>query len=68
MAPLPTKLYTVEQAAQYLLVPEKRVRAWIREGRLYAYKLGGEWRISEENLENFLASGYTGNKPQPDQE
>ncbi|MDA8337250.1 MAG: helix-turn-helix domain-containing protein [Peptococcaceae bacterium] len=64
MDALPTKLYTVEQAGQYLLIPEKRIRTWLREGRLHGYKLGGEWRISEEDLEEFLASGYTGNKPQ----
>jgi len=64
MTPLPTKLYTVEQAGEYLIVPEKRVRAWIKEGRLQAYKLGGEWRISEEALEEFLTSGYTGKKPE----
>jgi len=65
LAPLPTKLYTTEQAGKYLIVPTGTVLRWIKEGKLPAFKLGNNWRISEEALEEFLASGYTGTKPEP---
>ena len=67
MGPLPTKLFTTEQAGEYLIVPAKTVTRWIKEGKLKAYKIGGEWRISEEALEEFLTSGYTGKKPISDE-
>lgn len=57
MVPLPKKLYTVEQAAEYLIVPVRTIQNWLREGRLKGYKIGGLWRISEEALEEFLKAG-----------
>lgn len=57
MGPLPKKLYTIEQAAEYLIVPKQTVSKWLREGRIKGIKIGGLWRISEEALEEFLNSG-----------
>jgi len=56
LVPLPKKLYTIEQASEYLIVPKQTVSKWLREGRLKGYKVGGQWRISEEALEEFLFS------------
>ena len=56
MIALPNKLYTVEQAAEYLIVPKQTVHKWLREGRLKGIKMGGLWRITEEALEEFLNS------------
>ena len=42
--------------AQRLNVSEKSVRRFIKRGLLRAYKIGGQIRISEEDLLAFLAS------------
>jgi excisionase family DNA binding protein len=67
LTPLP-KLYTVEQAAEYFIVPKGTVLQWIKMAKLPAFKVGKHWRISEEAMEEFLASGYKGCKPQPEGE
>lgn len=54
MIALPNKLFTVDQAAEYLIVPKQTVQKWLREGRLKGIKIGGLWRITEEALEEFL--------------
>lgn len=54
MVPLPKKLYTTEQAGEYLIVPPKTILRWIKEGKLKAHKVGGLWRIPEEALEEFV--------------
>ena len=40
MVPLPKKLYTTEQAGEYLIVPPKTILRWIKEGKLKAHKVG----------------------------
>jgi excisionase family DNA binding protein len=50
MAPL----YTVGQAAALLQFKPWTVRQWVRAGKLGAVKLGGEWRIREQDLTAFI--------------
>lgn len=50
MAPL----YTVNQAAAFLQFKPWTVRQWVRAGKLGAIKLGGEWRIREQDLMAFI--------------
>ena len=57
MTALPRKLYTLEQAGEYLIVPRQTVQKWLREGRIKGVKVGNKWRIPEEALEEFLNSG-----------
>jgi excisionase family DNA binding protein len=45
--------YTVEQAAALLGLHVKTVRAYIRDGRLRAVKIGKQYRIAREDLETF---------------
>jgi len=47
---------SISTIAQHLNVSEKSVRRYIRRGLLHAYKIGGQIRISEEDLMAFLAS------------
>jgi excisionase family DNA binding protein len=49
-------LYTVEQIAGLLELHPRTIRRFIREGKLEAVKVGGEWRIREEDVEK-LAGG-----------
>lgn len=44
---------TTQQASDVLGVTAQRVLALIREGRLPAVKLGRDWLIARQDLENF---------------
>jgi len=48
------KLLTIKEVANYLRVSERSVLRYIEAGRLKAVKVGN-WRIREEDLENFMA-------------
>lgn len=45
---------TTAQAAQYLDCHPKTVRTLCRQGELRAVKLGSEWRIPTEALDEFV--------------
>ncbi|MEF3304970.1 helix-turn-helix domain-containing protein [Paenibacillus sp. GYB003] len=46
-------MYTVEQVAAMLELHPRTIRRYIREGRLSASKVGGEWRMREEDVDAF---------------
>jgi len=46
--------YNVNQSAFIMKVHPLTVRRYIREGRLKAVKLGGNVRIKEHDLQNFM--------------
>jgi excisionase family DNA binding protein len=50
------QLLTVDQVAERLQVNEQTIRRWLREGELRGVSFGGRtgWRISEEDLQEFL--------------
>lgn len=50
-----TQYYTVAQVAQILGVSQKSVRDFINSGELQAVKIG-QWRISEEGIQQFIQS------------
>ena len=52
------RVLTVEEAASLLKVSKQQIRKMIREDTLPAIKVGREWRISEEYLEEFIAQPY----------
>ena len=47
------ELYSVEQVAERLGLHVKTVRAYVREGKLKAVRIGKSYRITREDLENF---------------
>ncbi len=51
------KYYSPEEVSEQINVKQATVRKWIREGKLKALKLGGLWRISEDQLQEFIRSG-----------
>ena len=60
------ELLTTEEAAAYLRVSQYTVWRWCTEGRLPAFQIGREWRISktrlDEKIEELEASnGGAGN-------
>lgn len=48
------KIYTPEEAAQILKLNGQTIRRFLREGRLKGSKIGRTWRITEEQIKEFL--------------
>ena len=48
------KVYTVPQAAEILQVCNDTVKNEIKRNKLKGIKVGTEWRIPEQNLEDYL--------------
>ncbi len=46
--------YTVEDIAKELEVSVDTVRNWIKAGRLEAFKVGRDYRISREQFQRFM--------------
>jgi excisionase family DNA binding protein len=44
-------IFTVDQVARMLDLHPKTVRRFIREGKLNARKVGGQWRITRQDIE-----------------
>lgn len=49
------KLLTCEQVAAELQVKTETVWAWIRQGKIPAYKVGSLYRVSAAELDGFLS-------------
>jgi putative molybdopterin biosynthesis protein len=56
MAVVEETYFTVEEVAERLKVSNMTVYRWIKAGNLAAYKIGGEFRITERDIESFLES------------
>ena len=52
--PIENEFLTVEDVAARLKVKEKTVRDWIGRGTLEAYKIGKEWRIRRDHLDEAM--------------
>jgi excisionase family DNA binding protein len=51
--------YTVDQVAEIVGMHPKTIRRFIREGKLKAYKIGKQWRITGHDLSIFTEGGVT---------
>jgi excisionase family DNA binding protein len=51
-----TDLLTPAQVAERLQVSLITVKRWLTAGKMPAYKIGRQWRISEEQLRSFIES------------
>ena len=47
-------LLTPEQVAEKLQLSLITVKRWLTSGKLPGYKVGRQWRISEEQLQKFV--------------
>ena len=47
-------LYTVKDVAKYLRVHDQTVKKWIREGKLVAKRIEGQYRVKRSDLEAFI--------------
>ncbi|MFB0556110.1 MAG: helix-turn-helix domain-containing protein [Phycisphaerae bacterium] len=48
------QVMTIEQVAEFLQVEEDYIEALLTSGRLPGFKLGGQWRIRQEDIAVFL--------------
>jgi excisionase family DNA binding protein len=48
------KFYTIPEAAEALHVTPQTIRAWIKQGKLKARRVGRPILITEKNLKDFL--------------
>ena len=54
---MPEELFSVDRVAELLELHPKTIRRFIREGRLNAVKVGGQWRILNKELSRFMGDG-----------
>lgn len=45
---------TVEEVSTYLQFHEQTIYRWLREGKIKARRVGGQWRFTEEDVQNIL--------------
>lgn len=50
-------VYTTQEVADILSVTQRTIYNYIASGQLKAAKIGKYWRVTEEQLQNFLDSG-----------
>jgi excisionase family DNA binding protein len=50
------KSYTVDEVADKLQVSVKTIRRYIYGGKIGASKIGGQWRIHEDQLDEYISS------------
>ena len=46
--------YTTQQVADILQLKPKTIREYIKQGKIRAYKIGKSWRVTEEDLKEFI--------------
>jgi len=51
----PHPIMTVEEVAEYLGLPPPTVRHLARRGDIPAFKIGRQWRVKRERLDQWLA-------------
>lgn len=51
------KVYTLDEVAQLLNTTKKTLYTYIKSGKLKAVKIGKLWRVTNENLDDFLNKG-----------
>jgi excisionase family DNA binding protein len=61
----PLEFLKVEEVAALLKIKEKTVREWIGRGELEAYKIGKEWRVRRDHLDEAIEARRMGAQPAP---
>jgi excisionase family DNA binding protein len=46
--------YTVDDVAKALKLNPYTVRRLVREGKIPAFKIGGQWRFRKEEIDHFI--------------
>lgn len=48
------KLYTLQELESILETSTRTLLTYIKQGKLKAVKIGGKWKVSEANLQDFV--------------
>lgn len=48
------RLYSLTEIEPILGVTHRTLQTYIKDGRLRGVKVGGKWKVSEENLKRFI--------------
>lgn len=51
------RVYTLDEVAEIMQVTKRTLYNYIKAGTLHAVKMGKYWRVSEENLQDFISNG-----------
>lgn len=54
------EVYTLEELASVLMVTRRTLYNWVKDGKLEAFKVGRQWRVTKTALEAFTKSGTAG--------
>ncbi len=57
MEELKDKWFNIEDIADYLSITEDTARAWVREGKLPAYKVGKRYKFKLSEIDEWVRSG-----------
>ena len=47
-------LYTLTELESVLGVTHRTLQSYMKDGRLKGVKIGGKWKVTEENLKKFI--------------
>lgn len=48
------QLLTIAEVATYLKLSRRTAWRWCKSGRLRAFKVGHQWRVAQQDLEDFV--------------
>jgi PTS system nitrogen regulatory IIA component len=48
------RLLTIDDVAEFLQVNPMTIYAWVRDGKIPAFKIGKVWRFKKEEIEKWL--------------
>tara|TARA_S200002703_G_C3766844_1_gene236057 strand:- start:477 stop:704 length:228 start_codon:yes stop_codon:yes gene_type:complete len=51
------KIYTLDEVSEILKITKRTIYTYVKEGSLKASRIGRYWRVSEEQLQEFLNTG-----------
>lgn len=54
------RVYTLDEVAEILTISKRTLYSYIKSGILHAVKVGKYWRVSEQNLQDFISKGTKG--------
>ena len=48
------EIYTINDLMEILKVTRRTLQAYIKNGKIKGFKMGNEWRVTRESLEDFI--------------
>ena len=57
------KVYSLEEVADILKITRRTLYTYVKEEKLHAVKIGKYWRVSEQDLQDFISKGTTISEP-----